>query len=188
MIHATGKPVLMIHTVTEDIFRLPLDQYVLTFDDGLYSQFFYYPRFKDIPTQKIYFVSSGIVCSGIQSTEFPTSKEAHEKAARGNYEDYMNVDQIRHLMEDPYVEIGGHSHSHTRLSTFKTLVERVRYIKTDTAQMLGWFESTLGIFPTSFCFPYNEDYRGMYSMLVKQAGITTVYGNERIPVETLLTL
>ena len=112
------KPVLMIHEVREWMFNLPLERYTLTFDDGLYSQYHYYPEFAKIPTEKIYFISSGIVCSGHQSTEFPACQDAHKKAFAGNYEDYMTVPQIKELMQDPLVEIAAHSHYHRRLTTY----------------------------------------------------------------------
>ena len=65
------KPVLMIHEITEKLFDLNLEDYTLTFDDGLYSQYYHYDKFKSINTDKIFFISSNILCEGIQSTEFP---------------------------------------------------------------------------------------------------------------------
>ena len=181
-----NKPVLMLHECGPDFLKLPLEQYLLTFDDGLYSQFVFYQEIRQIPTEKIFFISSGIVCEGPQSTEFPSCKQAHEKAFKGNKEDYMTLEQIQFLAEDPLVTIGAHSHTHTRLNKFNTLAEKARYIKNDTEQMLEWFETNLGQRPTSFCFPYNENLDGLYSGMLKKYGFTDFYGNERTPVETLL--
>ena len=180
------KPVLMIHEVREWMFDLPLQDYTLTFDDGLYSQYYYNDRFKQLGTQRIYFISSNIISNSIQSIEFPTCVEAHKKARLGNTEDYMSVEQIKDLMQDPNVVIGAHSHSHTRLNTFKTLAEKVKYINSDTELMLQWFDATLDFKPTHFCFPYNEDLDGLYQGLLKKQGFTDFYGRGRIPVETLL--
>lgn len=177
---------LMIHECRPEFLKLPLEQYLLTFDDGLYSQFVFYQEIRHLNTPKIFFISSGIVCDGPQSLEFPTCRVAHEKAFAGNKEDYMTLEQIRILAEDPLVTIGAHSHSHTRLSNFSTLAEKARYIKDDTEQMLSWFEKNLGLQPTSFCFPYNENLDGLYTGLLKKYGFKTFYGNERIPIETLL--
>jgi hypothetical protein len=180
------KPVLMIHEVRETMFSLPLDQYILTFDDGLYSQYYYFDKFKSIPTEKIYFISSNIICTGTQSMEFPMCQEAHKKAFAGNTEDYMTLDQIKELMQDPFVSIGGHSHSHKRLDNYSKIVERIQHIKSDTEAMIEWFEENLGFIPKQFCYPYNNDCQGVYSGILKHYGFTDLYGRERIPVETLL--
>jgi hypothetical protein len=180
------KPVLMLHEMKDEFLTLPLENYVLTFDDGLYSQYVYYQKIKHIPTPKIFFISSGIVCNGEQSSEFPCCRTAHKKAFDGIYEDYMTVEQIKELMLDPLVTIGCHSHTHTRLDTFTRLSDKVQYIIQDTAQSIKWFETVLGFRPTDFCFPYNEDMDGIYAGLIAKQGFTKFYGNERIPVETLL--
>jgi len=166
------------------MFDLPLENYVLTFDDGLYSQFYYYPEFAKIPTQKIYFVSSGIICTGTQSLEFPCCVDAHNKAFDGNTEDYMTIDQIKELMKDPLVEIGGHSHNHTRIR-HERLTDRIAHVMKDTTAMLEWFDANLGFKPTSFCFPYNDSAQGMYPAILKRYGFTSFYGGERTAIETL---
>jgi peptidoglycan/xylan/chitin deacetylase (PgdA/CDA1 family) len=179
------KLALTIHEITKDILKLPLHNYTLTFDDGLYSQYYYFSHFQKIPTKKTYFISSGIICNNAQSLSFPECSIAHQKAFSGNTEDYMNVEQIKMLMDDPLVTIGGHSHNHTRLSTFPRLVDKIHHIKKDTEMMLEWFNKHLNFQPTSFCFPYNEDLDGMYQSILKQYGFTSFYGRERIPIETL---
>jgi len=50
----TNKKVLMIHEVTENLFNLPLENYILTFDDGLYSQYYHFKHFESIDTEKIF--------------------------------------------------------------------------------------------------------------------------------------
>jgi len=178
--------ILMIHEMNDRMLELDYGNSVLTFDDGLYSQYVYYQKLKHLPNKKLFFISSGIICNGAQSAQFPTCSLAHQKAFNGNFEDYMTLDQIRELAKDPTVEIGGHSHSHTRLNKFDSLIEKVNYIKQDTEQMLAWFDSNLQFKPTSFCFPYNEDLNGMYKGLLEKYGFINFYGSERIPVETLL--
>lgn len=176
----------MLHEICEDTLNLTLDQYTLTFDDGLYSQYYYFDHFQAIPTEKIYFISSNTIClDNKQSLCFPSCREAHKKASVGNMEDYMSVDQIKLMMEDPLVTIGGHSHSHTSLHNFPRMVDKIQYIMDDTERMLEWFNRNLNIHPTSFCFPYNEDFQGLYPAILKRYGFTEFYGRERIPVETL---
>jgi len=179
------KPVLMIHEIRESIFDLPLEDYILTFDDGLYSQYHYYHRFRDIPTEKIYFISSNILCTGSQSSGFPSCEEAHKKAFNGNCEDYMTLEQVKELSKEPLVSIGAHGHNHIRASYYSKYTERIRLLADDTKSMVQWFESNLNIRPTKFCYPYNNDLNGMYSGILKLYGFNEFYGKERIDVCTL---
>ena len=43
------KPYLMIHDIRKEYFDLDLDQYRLTFDDGLFSQYYYFPLLNKPP-------------------------------------------------------------------------------------------------------------------------------------------
>lgn len=175
------KPVLMIHEVREWMFDLPLDQYVLTFDDGLYSQYCYFDRFAEFNTEMIFFISSGIVCpeQSPQSTSFPCCTDAHTKAFGGVYEDYMKPSQLLELSEHHLVEIGGHSHAHNRLTKLTQFID-------DTHKMLAWFDTTLGIKLRSFCYPYNDaGASSTYATVLKTCGITRLYGAERTPIEEL---
>lgn len=179
------KPVLMIHEVREWMFDLPLEKYVLTFDDGLYSQYYYFDRFKAIDTPKVFFISSDIVCDGTQSNAFPACYIAHDHYRNGDKSDYMTVEQIRDIMLDPNSSIGGHSHTHTSIQNLKIL-QAYEHIKHDTELMLEWFESKLGFKPTKFCFPYNQDLQGLYRMALTKFGFDEFYGNERIAIESLV--
>ena len=182
----THKKVLMIHEVTEKLFNLPLENYILTFDDGLYSQYYHFKHFESIDTEKIFFVSSNIICDGNQSNNFLTCSESHKKAFLGNKEDYMTLEQVKELMSKPNVSIGGHSHDHKNLTNFVSLYEKITYIENDTKSMIEWFKINLNLKPTKFCFPYNNDYNGLYKSLLKKYGFTDFYGSERTPIETLL--
>lgn len=180
------KPVLMIHDVTEEMLKLPLNDYILTFDDGLFSQYHFFPELQKFNTEMVFFISTNIICDSLQSYEFPNSREAHKKAFEGCKEDFMTLEQIRYLSTQSGVSIGGHSHSHTRLNEFNSLVDKVHYIEEDTKRMIQWFHEHLSLSPTKFCFPYNESLDGMYAGLLKKYGITDFYGRERTPIETLL--
>lgn len=178
----TIKPILEIHEILcDDIFNEPLETYVLTFDDGLYSQYYNYPKFKSIPTEKIYFISSSIVCNGPQSTDFIRSRPAHDKAFSGNFEDFMTIEQIKELMQDPLVSIGAHGHFHKDLTTIEKLADQVAHIKKDTELMVEWFKENLGFVPTKFCFPYNNNLNGLYEVILKRFGFTEFYGPGRVP-------
>lgn len=176
----------MIHSVDDAIFSLPLADYTLTFDDGLYSQYAYLHRFADVPTDKIFFISTKFICRGSQSDEFPLSNIAHDKARSGNYEDFMTPSQIRDIIAMPRCHIGGHGHSHIRLRDILTKVDIIKNIIQDTETMMDVFLSEFGISPTKFCFPYNDDVTGLYPAMIRRYGFTEMYGRERIPVEKLL--
>jgi peptidoglycan/xylan/chitin deacetylase (PgdA/CDA1 family) len=183
-----SKPILMIHEFKESYLNLPLQDYILTFDDGLYSQYKYIDELQKFPTKKIFFISTAILCpsSKIQSESFITCSEAHEKAFKGNFEDYMTHSQVRHLSSLDGVEIGAHSNSHTRLNGFNSLSEKVAYINSDTSTMMSEFKLHLNLKPNSFCFPYNENLDGMYNGLLKKHSFVNFYGSERINIDEIL--
>lgn len=179
------KPVLMIHEFREEMLKLPLDQYTLTFDDGLYSQYYYFDQIQQFDTEKIFFISTNIVCDGVQSTEFPSCVTAHKKSAQGNNEDYMTLAQIGQLLKSPQVRIGGHSHYHENIEHLH-LYNRVQHVEADTQEMLQWFHRHLNFRPVDFCFPYNQDLHGIYKLILSKHGFTNFYGAERIAIESLL--
>lgn len=176
---------LMIHEFREEMLKLPLEDYTLTFDDGLFSQYYYFDQIKHLDTDKIFFISTNIVCSGQQSMEFPDCRTAHKKAFSDNLEDYMTLDQIKYLQSQPRVRIGGHSHYHENISDLK-MFDRVKHIESDTDEMLMWFYRHMHFKPVDFCFPYNQDLHGIYRLILTKHGFTNFYGSERIAIESLL--
>jgi peptidoglycan/xylan/chitin deacetylase (PgdA/CDA1 family) len=162
----SSKPVLMIHNIDNSIFDLPLKDYVLTFDDGTHDHYDSFLKFQQIDTRKIYFII----------------------ANRIGTEGYLTIDKIKEMMEDPQVTIGAHSYNHTNLNSLPKLFDQIFHIQKDTELMIEWFTINLKFCPNVFCFPYNNDLRGMYTALIKKYGFTELYGHERIPVETLLRI
>lgn len=180
------KPVLMIHEIRDELFELPLEDYTLTFDDGLYCHYTHFNRFVNINTDKIFFISTNIIATGVQSQQFIDSASAHKKAMTGNYEDYMSLGQLKELAQCPNVYIGGHSHEHFDIDHL-SLAHKIEYLKNDTETMLDWFQHNMDFRPTKFCYPFNKDYKGIYTAILKQYGFTEFYGSERIDVECLFT-
>lgn len=144
---------------------MPLENYILTFDDGTKDHYDYYKGFAQFDTQKIYFISSNLV----------------------GLENYMTIDEIKELMLDESVSIGGHSHEHIKLDNM-SLLESVKHIEKDTQLMFNWFNKNLGFKPTKFCYPFNNDLNKVYTAMMKRQGITDFYGCERIPIEKLLRI
>lgn len=157
------KPVLMIHQITEAMLELPLDSYILTFDDGTIDHYTYYSFFKNLNTEKIYFISTNNI----------------------GKDGYMSLSHIKEMLECPLTSFGGHSHIHKNLIGL-SLLESTKHIDNDTKDMLNWFNNNLGFSPTKFCYPFNNDLKGIYTGMLKKHGINEFYGSERIPIETLL--
>tara|TARA_B100002019_G_scaffold282217_1_gene287208 strand:- start:2051 stop:2572 length:522 start_codon:yes stop_codon:yes gene_type:complete len=172
------KPVLMIHEVSDWMFTLPLHDYILTFDDGLYTQYLHFDKIKNIDTDKIFFISTGIVAlpETKQSDVFIHCHEAHDKLFEsGDLSHYMNWSQIQDIGNQPKCEIGAHSHMHIRHTGFNTVE--------DTKLMMKCFKDN-NIKPTSFCYPYNDE-NPIYKSLLKQYGFNKFYGTDRIDIYDL---
>ena len=172
------KQILMIHEVAEWMFNLPLHEYVLTFDDGLYTQYVHFDKIRAIDTDKIFFISTGIVATEQtkQSDVFIQCHEAHGKLFdSGNLSHYMNWSQIQEISRESQCEIGAHSHMHIRHTGFNTVH--------DTNLMMKHFDQN-DLTPTSFCFPYNDE-NEVYRCLLKQHGFDKFYGKERIDIYDL---
>lgn len=154
----------MIHFISEEILKLPLHEYTLTFDDGTADHYDYWHQLKTIPTHKYFFITTDWV----------------DKPG------YITLDQLKELKADPHVTIGGHGHRHIDLHKIPSLLDKVNNIKQDTEEMLEWFDRVLSYKPTAFCYPYNNNHMGLYHGLLARYGFTEFFGHERIPVERLL--
>lgn len=179
------KPVLMIHEIREWMLELSLENYILTFDDGLYSQFYFFDHFKKLNTEKYYFISTNIVCPEeiTQSTSFPTCVEAHRDFFENqNSHHYMKWSQIKNISQTPNCFIGGHSHSHHRHE--EGPIEKLyQKLLSDTQAMLDKFAGQ-DIKVDSFCYPYNKQYL-LYEAILKKNNFKIFFGNERIAIESL---
>lgn len=172
------KPILMIHEVAEWMFDLPLHEYILTFDDGLYTQYLHFDKIKHIDTDKIFFISTGIVATEQtkQSNVFIQCHAAHGKLFDNNdLSYYMNWSQIQEISRDPQCEIGAHSHMHVRHTGFNTIHDTRLMNETFKQQNLN---------PTCFCFPYNAD-NEVYKCILKRHGYKKFYGAGRIDIYDL---
>lgn len=182
----TGKT-LTIHGVKPEFFgnRFNLANYTLTFDDGLYSQYFYWEFFKDISVEKIFFIPTNLICvDGLGKRKkwngkmltFPNCFEAlHDFRKTGNRENYMRIEELRELVDDG-VTIGAHGHNHIKYyDTFSA-------IRNDIERMMDWFMMYLGIVPQKYAFPHYEETPVVKRALI-EAGFTEFYGKERIEIE-----
>mgnify|MGYP003624207817 FL=1 len=175
------KPVLMIHEFKEEYFDIPLDKYILTFDDGLYTQYKFIDELKKINTEKIFFISSNIICpeDKDQDDNFIKCIDAHKKAFNNDFTNYMKWSQIKKIDSLDNCFIGCHSHFH-QLKTASC----VECIILDNRLMMFDFIKNLGYVPRKFCFPYNYQ-TPLYKEILSLKGFKSFYGNERIDINTL---
>jgi peptidoglycan/xylan/chitin deacetylase (PgdA/CDA1 family) len=181
-----GKSILEIHEWKPEFENLPLENYILTFDDGLYSQYKAKDFLASLNTPKIFFISTDIIRPKYQepSDEIIFCATAHKKAfSENNKENYMNWSEIEELSQLNNFEIGGHSHYH-RLYSYSPLKDLYANLIDDTERMLNNFRNNK-IKITKFCFPYNENYNSLYNGILIKQELLDFYGKERIPIEKL---
>lgn len=157
------KPVLEIHHITNDLFNLPLERFLLTFDDGYQDQFQHFFKFLEIPTPKIYF----IVPIWLKNPGF------------------IDIDQLHFMKQHHNVQIGAHGYAHPYLKEMP-LEQKIQEIHQDTELMINWFRDNLGFTPTKFCFPFNYRVYGIYERILRDYGFTEFYGDERIRLGQLM--
>lgn len=183
-----------VHSVCEDFFKLDLEGYLLTFDDALYSQYFYWEWINRINVDKILFVPTGaiIISDYVRkrfNSEFVTFKDCFQSLKdwkeNGKRDNYMTLGELKYLINFYGVRIGGHSHNHLQLIEYGLpIVDRIRAMKEDVALMFEWFEKHLSYRPVDYCFPFNKD--DIYlRQILESEGITKFYGEEREEIETL---
>ena len=175
------KPVLMIHEFKEDFLNLPLKDYILTFDDGLFTQYKFFKEIKKIKTQKYFFISSGIICPEDvnQNDEYISCAKAHRKAFLGDFTNYMKWSQIKEINNTENCYIGCHSHFHMRKTA-----GCVECIILDNQKMFSEFNKNLKYMPDSFCFPYNYE-TPLYKEILSKKGFKNFYGSERIDINEI---
>jgi hypothetical protein len=172
------KPVLMIHEFKDEFLNLPLENYILTFDDGLYTQYKFFNEIKKIKTEKYFFISSGIICPENikQDSEYITCVQAHKKAFNGDFSNYMKWSQINEIDKTKNCFIGCHSHFHMRKTA-----GCVECIILDNQKMFSEFKNNLEKMPDSFCFPYNYD-TPLYKEILFKKGFNKFFSGERINI------
>lgn len=117
--------VLMIHDVRKDYFDLPLDRYRLTFDDGLFSQYYYYPLLRDHAEPLTFFITTALIREAPARPRFTgrfleymkTGVYSFRAHIEKDLEGFMTLEEVRFLAEQPNVRLGAHSHFHDLVLT-----------------------------------------------------------------------
>ena len=116
---------LMIHDIRKEYFDLDLNSYRLTFDDGLYSQYYYFPLFKNHPDRLNYFITTSFIkpakarkmYAGRPIAYLKTKKYMQRAFVEGQRDHFMTVEEIQIISQYPNVRIGVHSHFHDVIVT-----------------------------------------------------------------------
>jgi len=173
--------VLMVHDVTYYYLKHLDNKYTLTFDDGLYSVYYYRNYLKKINTDKIIFIPTERILEDRKSSPiFSDCYMANNFWL--NYRDnspYMTVNEVKDLYNLGFI-IGCHSHYHKREYNSKKI------IKEDIFLTIEWFKKYLKFIPEHFAFPYNNENEILKYELMKN-GVKYFYGSERIPIELLIS-
>jgi peptidoglycan/xylan/chitin deacetylase (PgdA/CDA1 family) len=112
--------VVMFHDLRREHFELPLDRYRLTFDDGLFSHYYYLDLFESHPNTLTFFITTSFIRDGKARPVFDGGyleyREASSHTQRamidGDLSGFMTVEEVQHLAVRPNVRIGAHSHFH----------------------------------------------------------------------------
>jgi len=118
-------PYLMIHDIRPEYFDLDLAQYRLTFDDGLFSQYYYYPLYKDHPGKLTFFIATSFIRPGQARSMFSgkyipylkPKKYMYRSFIEQQFDHFMTIEEIQELAAKPKVQIGVHSHLHDVILT-----------------------------------------------------------------------
>jgi peptidoglycan/xylan/chitin deacetylase (PgdA/CDA1 family) len=116
---------LMIHDLRREYFDLSLDQYRLTFDDGLFSQYYYFPLLNKQAVELTFFITTSFIKPGKARAMFAgeyrphlkTKKYAYRTFVEGRFDHFMTVEEIQAISARPNVRIGVHSHFHDVILT-----------------------------------------------------------------------
>ena len=117
--------ILTIHDVRQTYFDLNLDAYRLTFDDGLYSHYYYLPLIENHPVPLGFFITTGFIRPGAARKMFDGDYRSYLKSKHYMYQTmiekrrdfYMNLAEVQELAAHPNIFIGVHSHYHDVILT-----------------------------------------------------------------------
>lgn len=116
---------LMIHNIKKAFLHLDFAEYQLTFDDGLYSQYYYYPLLKNNFAPRIFFIATGFIQQGKARKTFDgqylpylkSRRYMYEAFVKNNFDQFMRSEELKQLADRKNVIIGAHSHFHDIILT-----------------------------------------------------------------------
>lgn len=180
---------IVIHEIRKEFFDAPLKNYNLTFDDALYSQYYYWPLIKKIKTYKTFFISTNLIGSGPKreqfSGEYKEFSSCYESLdlwrVEGNNNNYMRLSELKKMVDDG-ANIQAHSHKHTKYYE-GSLFKQINDMRKDTESMLTWFKKHLDLIPDEYAYPHYKDHTFLKILLKGYYGFQKLHGKERIEIE-----
>ena len=161
-------PELMIHAWHDKYLDMDLNNYILSFDDGLVSQVHgikkIVEKFPDIEIK--YYVSTGLLNVGQEKETYNESDIAHRRFKEsGSTSDFVSYDDLIVLSKIPNVTIGLHGHMHLDLDHIRrnnSLKDQFAIWEKDILRML--FITITFVHQKimhvdnviHFCMPYNQ--------------------------------
>lgn len=127
--------ILTIHDIRKEYLDLDLGAFRLTFDDGLFSQFYYFQFFRNHPETLTYFIATDLIKPGVIRPAFngqylpylKSKKYMYRTFTEGRFDHFMNVEELQALSRHENVDIGVHSHFHDVILT-RTLPHKKKAI------------------------------------------------------------
>ena len=125
---------VMIHDIREEYFKLDLTDCRLTFDDGLFSQFYYYPLLRRQSTaEMVYFIISSCIHPGKyrgmyggEHIGYQKSNYMYKALIEDDYSAFMRLEELQELAGMKDVRLGVHSHFHDVIPTRSHPLKRKR--------------------------------------------------------------
>jgi len=179
---------IMIHEVDKKILSFMIehikDTDILTFDDGLFSCFYYWPGLRDLfpKNKKIFFISTGLVRQddSVGEKDMTCEDALYSFSKTTDRSSYMSWKEIKIIREEGGI-IGGHGHLH--FGKYKTSL--VSSLGAELEQMKEEFEKNLGSSYSLeyYACPYNKNHRIEQAFLGKDVEIL---GRERYDIRELM--
>jgi len=183
---------IMVHEVNLEIIKAlsKFPEKVLTFDDGLYTQYKYLPELLKLPNKKIFFISGYFTRTGKPNTNFIKCADAHASMDKSYY---MSIEEIKEISNSNRCYIGAHGFEHIKILTpllkikkgNKIIKNGFKYIKEDIEKMMDWFKK-INIHPIYFCYPYNIENPIYKKLITEYFKPENQVGNKREDIYNLL--
>jgi len=210
--------VYLFHEINDSIMQIIKNiskndpEAVLTFDDGLYSNYLYLNELKKLPNKKIFFISLGILRNNDKrpNKDFITCFDAHNQNDLNYYMCSNEINEIEDLDSKYNCFIGLHGVNHIKCSFKGPLINEINYpkissgssfkglklcseiFKEEIEKMLIVSDILLNKKPGYFSWPYNIENNFMKNILIHKSNLLNFnlkfFGRERLEFNTSITI
>jgi len=177
---------------------------ILTFDDGLYSNYLYLDELKKLPNKKIFFISLGILRDSDTEPNltFIKCSEAHRQKDTSFYMSINEVNEIENLSPEYNCSVGLHGVDHIKCFLKGPLINKIHYpliagnkkysgikecskiFKEEIDKMFIASDILLDKKTKYFAWPYNIESSFMHTIIVNKVRTLNIelklFGRERL--------